>query len=116
MEDPHQWPASEERALRCATTKHLGSSCRAHAVGGIWMPPPARLVLTSTPRPGRLLVAGSALLSVAGTCVVLASVVRFRELSKRFFAIQLITYLVSVRIHPSYPCATRSWQHAPLRR
>lgn len=42
-------------------------------------------------------MAGSASLSLVGTGLVIVSVLRFRELSKRFFAIRLITCLVRSR-------------------
>ena len=43
--------------------------------------------------PCRYIVLGSALLSLIGACVIIFSALRFRELSKRFFAIRLIFFL-----------------------
>ena len=43
--------------------------------------------------PHRYIVLASALLSLVGACVIIFSALRFRELSKRFFAIRLIFFL-----------------------
>ena len=43
--------------------------------------------------PHRYIVLVSALLSLVGACVIIFSALRFRELSKRFFAIRLIFFL-----------------------
>ena len=56
---------------------------------------PAARVLNFFPRCflPRYVVLVSALLSLVGACVIIFSALRFRELSKRFFAIRLIFFL-----------------------
>ena len=83
---PQMTTADEELILRCA----IRALARQHVSFRV----PTAVDFCGTPLTvRRYIVLASALLSLVGSCVIVFSALRFRELSKRFFAIRLLFFL-----------------------